>query len=137
MKIKATYSDLDHLIHDLGEIRRELMPEVRQVTSKGALNVKQGWARRWEGHSTIRHLPRAINYDLTEGPGFVAAEVGPAHERTQGTLGHIIEFGRAEYGTLRNAPIPGGQPALDDEDPRYVRALADVAEKVLSGRGLG
>lgn len=137
MKIKATYSDLNHLIHDLGEIRRELMPEVKQVTSKGALNIKQGWARRWEGHPSIRHLPRAVNYDLAEGPAFVAAEVGPDHARTQATLGHIIEFGQAEYGTLRNAPIPGGQPALDDEEPRYVRALADAAEKVLSGRGLG
>lgn len=135
MRIKAMYDDLTALERDLGEIHRELMPEVRQVTSKGALNIKQGWSRRWEGHPTIRHLPRAINYDLDERAASVEAEIGPAHERVQGTLGHIIEFGKAEYGDLRNAPIPGGQPALDDEEPRYVRALAAVAEKVIGRRG--
>lgn len=134
--IRATYSDLDHLVRDLTNIRDDLMPEVRRVTSKGALNVKRGWGRRWAGHSTIRHLPRAINYDLSEGENWVAAEIGPAHDRRQGTLGHIIEFGDAEYGNLRNAPIPGGQPALDDEENRYVRSLARAATKVIRGRGL-
>lgn len=135
--MKATYRDLEALERDLGQIERDLMPEVRQVTSRGALNIKREWARRWSGHSTIRHLPQAINYDLAEHGATVSAEIGPAHERSQGVLGHIIEFGNAEYGTLRNAPIPGGQPSLDEEEPRYVRNLSDVAEKVLGGRGLG
>lgn len=127
------YQDLTDWENDLGRIGRELMPEARKVVSKGALNVKRGWARRWEGHSTIRHLPRSVNYDVDEGPSMVEAEIGPDLVRTQAPLAHIIEFGNVEYGTLRNAPIPGGQPALDEEEPRFVKAVADLAERILRG----
>ena len=133
--IRAEYRDLDELLDDFRDLPRHLMPEVEKVVSKGALNIKGGWADRWEGHSTIAHLPRAINYDMaTEGLA-VEAEIGPAHERTQGVLAHIIEFGDLEYGNLRNAPIPGGKPALDEEEPKFVRNMGDVGEKVLRRRG--
>lgn len=133
MKAKVETSGWDELIRDFETLPKRLIPELRKVTSKGALNIKRDWAERWEGHMTIAHLPSSINYDLAEEPTAVEAEIGADHSRLQGTLAHIIEFANAEYGTLRNAPIPGGQPALDAEEPRYVRAVADVAEEAVAG----
>jgi hypothetical protein len=126
-------SELDGLITDIEQIPRGLMREVERVTSRGSLNIKRDWARNWSGHSSIRHLPRAINYDVTREGFTVESEIGADHARAQGTLAHFIEFGEAEYGSLHNAPIPGARPALAAEEPRYERALADVAEKVWRG----
>lgn len=127
-------SELDGLIADFEALPKGFMRKVEQVTSKGALNIKQDWAKRWEGHSTIKHLPRSVNYDVAQAGPNVDSEIGPAHDRKQGVLGHIIEFANTEYGTLKNAPIPGGQPALDAEEPKYVQALADLGEDGLDRR---
>lgn len=129
--------DLDAHIVELSNIPDDLEREVRQVVSKGALNVKQGWADRWKGHQSIRHLPRSINYDVHSDAAGAEAEIGPDPSRMQGNLAHLIEFGRAEYGSVRNAPIPGGLPALAAEEPRFVRALADLGERAPVGDGVG
>lgn len=133
MQARVETSGWDELIRDWRNVHHELMPALERVTSKGALNIKRDWAAIWEGHPTIAHLPRAINYDLARTADSTEAEIGAAHERMQGTLAHIIEFANTEYGTLRNAPIPGGQPSLDAEEPRYVKAIADAAEEVIAG----
>jgi hypothetical protein len=128
MRMRVDASELEALREDFANIQGELMPAVEKVTKRGAMNIKKGWARRWEGHPAIKHMPRAINYDITVEPSAVEAEIGADHSRSQGVLAHLIEFG-----TLHSAPIPGGQPALDEEDPRYVEALAKAAEKVVRG----
>ncbi len=125
--------DLDRHIVELSSIPDNLPREVRQVVSKGALNIKKGWADRWRGHSSIRHLPRSINYDVTSVGDGAEAEIRPDPAKTQGNLAHLIEFGNAEYGSVRNAPIPGGLPALRAEEPRFVQALADLGERAPVG----
>ncbi len=115
-----------------GELERAVADaerEFEQVVSRGALQIKQGWQRRWRGHPHIPHLPNAINYDLRRRGTVIEAEIGVDKSRRQGPLGNIIE-----YGTVKNAPIPGGAPALDMERPRFERAVADVAARLLAGR---
>lgn len=121
--------DLDTHIAELASVPDNLRREVRQVVSKGAHNIKKDWADKWKGHPSIKHLPRSVNYDVTSDATGAEAEVGPDPSRMQGNLGHLIEFGNAEYGTVRNAPIPGGLPALAAEEPRFVKALADLGER--------
>lgn len=126
--------ELDALIHDLdvGTVRRKLMPQVERVTKRGANNIKGDWKKIWQGHPHIKDLPRSVSYDVESGPDLVEAVVGPEHGRSsQATLAHLIEYGDAEYGNVRNAPIPGGLPSLMAEEPRYVRALADLGEEAL------
>lgn len=121
--------DLRSLIADLRDATEEALPEVRKVVAKGALNVKDDWRRRWEGHPHIRALPGAISYDTAVEGDTASAEIGPDKARTQGPLGNLIEFG-----SVHNAPIPGGLPALAAEEPRFEAALMDLAEKLLEQR---
>ena len=104
------------------------MTEVDAVVTKGALNIKQDWARRWSG---LAHAPAAgasINFDVYHLPGSVRAEIGADKSRRQGPLANLLEFG-----SKNNAPIPGGLPALDAEAPRMEKALGDLGERLLSG----
>jgi hypothetical protein len=133
-RIEVDYSELIDLIGDFKAARRNIKPEVRKVVSKGALNIKNGWRRRWSGHPTIKHLPQTIAYNIRDGADVVSAEIGPQRGRRQAPLAHLIEFGNTEYGTLANAPIPGGKPELDDEAPKFERALADLGERLLVER---
>lgn len=129
--------NLDAHIVELSNIPKNLDREVRQVVSRGALQIKKDWADRWKGHPRIRHMPRSINYDVTSSGEGAEAEIGPDPSKLQGNMAHLIEFGNAEYGSVRNAPIPGGLPALAAEEPRFVQALADLGEKAPVGDGMG
>lgn len=122
--------DLELWIEDLGKAGEELHQEARHVVEKGALNVKQDWRDRWMGHPKIRHLPWAITYDITaDDDTIISYEIGPDKDLLQGPLGNIIEFG-----TVNNAPIEGGMPALDAEEPRYTRAVGDLGVQLLTGK---
>ncbi len=120
---------LRELIRDL-EKAEQIDVGVRAVVQRGALNIKRDWQRRWSGIAHAPMLPRAVTYETRENRFQAAAEIGPDKDRTQGALGNIIEFG-----TTKNGPIPGGLPALATEEPRFEKALADLAERVLDGRG--
>lgn len=122
-------------VHGLAELTAALsraearaVPEVGKVVDRGALNIKRGWADRWQGIAHAPALPAAISYDRYHVPGAVAAEIGPDKDKRQGALGNIIE-----YGTVNNAPRPGGGPALEDEAPRFQRALGDLGSGLLGG----
>lgn len=107
----------------------ELPPETEKVVGHGCLNIKREWQRRWKGHPHISHLPYTINYDVVSARGDVSGQVGPDLERGgQAPLGGIIE-----NGSPTSAPIPGGAPALELEAPRFEKALADMAVKLLEG----
>lgn len=100
--------------------------ETRKVIQKGALNVKNDWRERWTGFAHAPALPYSITYD-TEVRGLsVSAEIGPEHDKRQAPLANLFE-----YGSVKNAPIPGGAPALEAERPRLERALEDLAYRSL------
>lgn len=117
---------LRELVADLTRAESKALDEVDKVVGKGALNIKTGWAQRWSGHPHFPALSRAVSYDQFHTPWTSQAEIGPDKDKPQGALGNIIE-----YGTAKNAPIPGGLPSLDEEAPRFERSLADLAERLL------
>ena len=124
--IKWDTSEVRKLASDLGTLPAKAVPEVRSVTQKGALNIKQDWQARWRGHPTFPALPSAISYDTKISAFMVEAEIGPDKGKRQGALGNIIEFG-----TPKNAPIPAGMPALNAELPKYEKALAEALTKLM------
>lgn len=126
--LDVTVTGLRELVRDLEAVDNKLPAGVKAVVSKGALNIKNDWKRRWSGIGHAPALPAAVTYDTKESRDSVSAQIGPDKGRRQGALGNIIEFG-----TSNNAPIPGGLPALAAEQPKFEKALEDVAEKVLGG----
>jgi hypothetical protein len=120
-------TDLDDLIRDLDATIAKAARGGEAIVSKGALNIKQDWRRRWSGHPHIPHLPSAIGYDLDTDADGTRAVIGPDHDSSQGPLAAIIEFGTSRHGP----PIPGGAPALDAEDPKFFRAVQVLGDSLL------
>jgi hypothetical protein len=124
-------SGLNALAADLDHAARIAPDEVRKVTQKGALNIKKDWQKAWSGHPRIRMLPGTITYDTEQVGTRSDAEIGPDRSRPGAALANLIEY---EFGGIHSAPIPGGQPALERERPRYEKALGDLEVRLLEGR---
>lgn len=118
-------TEIDQLIRDMVPMG-DVLDEGKKSVFKGAMQIKEDWRKRWSGHPHIPRLPAAVTFDIGELGFKVEAEIGPDKDRPQGALGNIIEFG-----TPKNAPIPGGLPALEAEVPRFEKAIADLGEKLL------
>lgn len=123
---------LRELIVDLETLPERAVPKFDGVLSRGALNVKTDWRASWEAikhpPTHIPHLVGGIGYDTETKPPRWSAEVGVARSNRQSPIAHLLE-----YGSVNNPPYPGGQAALDAEDPRFVRAVADAAVELLDG----
>lgn len=105
----------------------EAAPEAAEkVVNRGCLNIKNDWRDRWSGLAHAPDLPDAISYDVDRAGSVITGEVGPDKNRRQGALGNLVEFG-----SVNNAPTPGGAPALEAETPRFERALADMGAELL------
>jgi hypothetical protein len=101
--------------------------KLKQVVSRGALNIKKETRAKWAGHRHDPTLAASVGYDLDEKGGALGAEIGPDKAATPGApLGTIYE-----YGTPRTAPQPALNPALDAEAPRFEKASEDAAEKIV------
>lgn len=121
----------DRWDRDYAEARRGADREFRRVVSKGALNVKLDWARRWAALG--RHLPhigRSISYDVRSSGSVHTAEIGPDKTRAQGPLGTIIEDAN---GAARNRATHAGNRAGRAEESKFVRAAGDAAVEAAGG----
>lgn len=98
------------------------------IVKRGAQNIKTGWQAnaRASAGAHARLYPSTINYDVTEGPGVVEAEIGPdrSKKQQQASYGAILEFGSAH-----NPPHNDGGRALEDEEPRFVAQIEALAER--------
>jgi len=126
----ATSQGLAELIADLRSASEHAIEETRKVVARGSWNIKKDTRARWEGARYAPSLARAVTYDVTVTGTRVTGKVGPDKNKRQGALGNIYE-----YGTLDTAPQPALSPALDAEEPRFVKALEDVAAALLEGAG--
>jgi hypothetical protein len=128
----ARITGLDDLIHDLEAIPVEAPKKLGRVVGRGAMNIKAEWKRRWSpvgaAPHQLPHVVRGIGYDTTETPTRILAEIGVSKRNPQASLAHFPEFG-----SLNNAPMPGGLPSLRSEDPRFVKAVGDAAVELLEG----
>lgn len=113
---------------DLGRAVAQAQGEVRKVVAKGSNNIKTDWRRRWTGLDRLPHLPRSIGYDVTVKGSTITGEIGPEAGKLQAAIAPVVE-----YGSINSAPHPGGRPALDAEQPRFVKALEDLAVRLVDG----
>lgn len=132
MNIAVTVDGLADLLADLETLPERAAEKFPGVVSRGALQIKTDWRRRWspvgQAPHNLPHVVRGIGYDLDRHGTEYSAEIGVARTNPQASLAHFPEFG-----SVNNAPLPGGAPALRAEAPKFVRAVAEVAEELLRG----
>jgi hypothetical protein len=100
--------------------------KVARVTGMACNQMKKDAKARVRGFPHLKHLGRSFTYDVTTSGSRVVGEVGAEHERLQGRLDWV-----AEYGTPTSAPIPHWRPAADKEVPVWMGFLQKVAGEAL------
>ena len=124
----TTARGMDAWIRDLATLPERAAEEFPKVLSRGGLNIKKDWRARWRALSAprrghIRPLIAAVGYDTHQRAGTWSAHVGVKAGSKQAFLASIIT-----YGTLTSGPHDAGLAAMDSEDPKFVRAVAEVAQ---------
>lgn len=116
------------LITDLGAVPRQVVPEVRKVAERGALNVKNRMVADAQGSRHFKQIARTISYDEKSSADQVAFEIGPDRERDDAArIANIAYFGgrNGGGGTL---DIEAG---LNEEGPRLAEHLSRLAQGIL------
>ena len=125
--VKVSIVGERELVAEFEDARVFTRSEAKKVVSKGALNIKSEWRRRWRGIAHAPRLPLSISYDITDAADMISAEIGPVDgPALQGFLGAIIEFGG-----IHSGPIPGGLPSLELEAPRFESACDALLREAL------
>lgn len=116
------------LAADLNRAAAAIGPAIRPAVQSAAKFVKKEWIATWpwSGSGHLKNMPSQVTYE-TRG---TEAEIGPI-KGDQGSLGHIIEFG-----SVNNAPHPGGGPAAMKVAPIFEAECAAIAMALL-GVGVG
>ncbi len=129
----AQVHGMDEWIADLESLPERAPKMFRPIVSRAGVQIKRDWKARWEAIRKTRthlpHLPRGIGYDTSEKDDVYSLSVGVNPTNRQAFLAKVIE-----YGTPTSAPHPGGQPALDAEIPRLMKAAEKAAADLLDGK---
>lgn len=123
--MSADTSDLDGLARDFGAIPAAMVPKIRGVVAKAALNTKKIMQADAKRSTHFKQLAPTITYDLEVRGDVTEAEIGP----TPGGAGSLA--GIAYYGTSR----PGGGTVRNPEDAMLEEApnFYDFAFKATEG----
>ena len=104
---------------------------VGRVVQRGAMNIKKQMNADLAASKHFKGAAGSVTYDIRSsaafGGGAVEAEIGPDKNRKGGPLGNIAYFGTSRGG----GTVPDPSVALNAEEPRFEKALAD-----LMGKGL-
>lgn len=123
--IEFDTNELKVLTKDLDRARAVAMVDAVKVVTKAAVNVKADARQRVSGLAHAPAYPYSIGFDAVRNTSlFATTVVGPDKGKRQGALGNILE-----YGTVKNAPVPHLGPAAETEEPRFLKAMNDLAEK--------
>lgn len=115
------FSEVQALSASLGRASGGLVKEARAVIAKGSVNIKKDARARVSGHPSWRRLASTINYE----------QVGLSSEIGYDDVGQGELAGIAEFGSARHAPHPALMPAVKAEAPRFEKAMADAAAKLI------
>ena len=119
-------SELQRLAVDFGKASAGLLKDVDKVAQKAAQNIKDDLNAQAAG-SSFRGMAGSVTYDRTFSRGSVGYEVGPDKDRRGGALGNIFFFGTSRGGGTGDLDAP-----LREEEPRFIKALGDLAEDSLT-----
>lgn len=129
--MSADASDLDGLAKSFRAIPALMVPKLKGVVAKSALNTKKLMQSDARKSLHFKQLARAISYDLKVhefgGDGVIEAEIGPTPGGA-GSLAGIAYFGtsRPGGGTVRNP-----EDAMLEEAPNFYEYAFKATEGLL------
>lgn len=129
--MSADTSDLDALARDLTKIPALMVPKMRGVVAKSALNTKNLMRADANKSRHFKQLARTISYDLKvhefAGDGVIEAEIGPSGGGAASLAG-IAYFGTSKPGggTVRNP-----EDAMLEEAPNFYEFAFKLTEGLL------
>jgi len=129
--MSADTSDLDALAASFRKIPAEMVPKIRGVVAKSAVNTKKIMQKDARSSRHFKQLAPTISYDLKThgfaGDGVIEAEIGPAGGGSASLAG-IAYFGtsRAGGGTVRNP-----EDAMLEEAPNFYEFAFKATEGLL------
>ena len=125
--MSADTSELDQLAADLHNVPAHMVPKVRAVVARGALNITSQMKRDTQGSTYFAKIGPTINYDLTvgefAGDASIEASIGPDPNQ-----GGAAQLAGAYYGWSRGGgTLPDPSITLAEEEPRFVQNLVELA----------
>lgn len=129
--MSADTSDLDGLIRDLRKIPAGMVPKIKSIVAKSALNTKNAMRKDARRSRHFKQLAPTISYDLKEhsfaGDAVIEGEVGPAGAGAASLAG-IAYFGTSKPGggTVRNP-----EDAMLEEAPNFYEFAFKATEGLL------
>lgn len=126
-------SELRLLSQDLGLVPNGIIPKVKGVVRKGAVNVKNTMQKDLRGSSSFRHAAQSVDFDEISTGAFgatsIAAEIGPNKSRHKAAgLAGFAYFGGAMGG---GGTVRDPAEALAEEAPAFEEYLAQALEGLL------
>jgi len=124
-------SDLDDLAGDFVKIAPEMVPKLKRVVEKSALNTKKIMRADAQKSKHFDQVARTISYDVNihsfGGDGTIDGEVGPAGAGAASLAG-IAYFGTSKPGggTIRNP-----EDAMLEEAPNFYEFAFKATEDLL------
>ena len=129
--MSADTSDLDGLARDFLKIPTDMVPKLRGVVAKSAVNAKKIMQADARKSRHFKQLSRSIDYDLKThqfaGDGVIEAEIGPSGGGAASLAG-IAYFGTSKPGggTVRNP-----EDAMLEEAPNFYEFAFKATEGLL------
>lgn len=126
-------AELRALSKDLGLVPNGIIPKVRGVVRKGAVNVKNTMQRDMRASASFRPAARSIDFEEINSGGFgatvIAAEIGPNKSRDKAAgLAGFAYFGGSNGG---GGTVRDPAEALAEEAPNFEKFLLEVLEGLL------
>jgi len=109
---------------DLGKVAGSAVKDVDAVLKKGAQNIKNEMQADVRGSEHFKGMAGSISYDSHYLLGRARYVIGPDKSRRGGSLGNIYYFGTSRGGGTGDIDKP-----LRSEEPKTMRALADLLDK--------
>ena len=122
-------AELKQLAVNLGHVAGDALKDVDAVLKKGVDNMKREMVAdiKTSQHFSSKKksgLEQSITYESHYLPGRARWVVGPDKSRRGGALGNIYYFGTSRGGGSGDIDKP-----LRSEEPKTLRALADLLDK--------
>lgn len=114
---------LNELVRELTDAPRKVQRLAPPVVVKGALNIRNDWRQRASGNRHAPLYPQSITFDTKWDGNAYEAEIGPDKDLPQGALGNLLTFGSAN-----NAPTGHDVAVALAEEPKFVKAMEDLAD---------